>query len=418
MNYAAILWAACFAASTLYAQNFWERTSSPGGYVGEIAISPGGHLFASSYLMGLFRSEDDGDSWTKVNEGLGTITNIGSIVFEGQDGRVLVAGNNGSSSQHAVLRSTNNGTSWSVVSGASHLRVGVLAINSSGHLFAEHVSGGGHDTLFRSTNGGESWKPTGLTGRVYSLDISANGDIFACSGPNVYRSNDNGDTWTNVRPDSVGGNYGSVAFNAAGTVFLTEYEPSEVGMYSRIWRSTNKGETWSIVRPWTFGILKRLAVNSRGHVFAGGWYVIRSTNDGMTWEDVSSGLQGGIFELAVSSEDRIFACGGAVYRSTRTATSAGEGESATGFALAQNYPNPFNPSTKIKFSIPVGTGHAPSVLKVYDILGREVRTLVDENLQPGSYDVTFDATGLASGVYLYRLQAGEFSQTKRLLLLR
>ncbi len=86
--------------------------------------------------------------------------------------------------------------------------------------------------------------------------------------------------------------------------------------------------------------------------------------------------------------------------------------------LYQNYPNPFNPSTKIRFSIPVGTGHVPSILKVYDVLGREVATLVNENLQPGSYEVTFDGTGLASGVYLYRLRAGKFMQTKRMLLLR
>jgi hypothetical protein len=57
-------------------------------------------------------------------------------------------------------------------------------------------------------------------------------------------------------------------------------------------------------------------------------------------------------------------------------------------------------------------------LKVYDILGREVRTLVSENLQPGSYEVTFDASGLASGIYYYRLTAGEFTQSKRMMLLR
>ena len=83
------------------------------------------------------------------------------------------------------------------------------------------------------------------------------------------------------------------------------------------------------------------------------------------------------------------------------------------------------PVTKITFSIAVGTGHpdqsgqvAPSVLRVYDVLGREVATLVNESLQSGSYEVTFDATGLASGVYLYRLQGGEFTQTKQMLLLR
>jgi photosystem II stability/assembly factor-like uncharacterized protein len=90
-------------------------------------------------------------------------------------------------------------------------------------------------------------------------------------------------------------------------------------------------------------------------------------------------------------------------------------EIAQNFRLEQNYPNPFNPSTKIGFKV---QGSGFTSLKVYDILGREVRTLVSEYLQPGSYEVTFDAAGLASGVYFYRLQAGEFTQTKRLLLLR
>ena len=90
------------------------------------------------------------------------------------------------------------------------------------------------------------------------------------------------------------------------------------------------------------------------------------------------------------------------------------------FYLGQNYPNPFNPTTKIRFSIPasVGTGHAPSVLKVYDVLGREVRTLVNEELQPGNYERTIDAGGLASGVYFYRLHSGSFRETKRMLLLK
>jgi len=88
------------------------------------------------------------------------------------------------------------------------------------------------------------------------------------------------------------------------------------------------------------------------------------------------------------------------------------------FSLDQNYPNPFNPKTKIKFSIPVGTRHGVTVLKVYDLLGREVRTLINDNLQPGSYEVTFDAAGLASGVYFCRLRAGEFTETRCMLLLR
>ncbi len=85
----------------------------------------------------------------------------------------------------------------------------------------------------------------------------------------------------------------------------------------------------------------------------------------------------------------------------------------------QNYPNSFNPSTKISFTIPnVGTGLALSVLKVYDVLGNEVATLVDEHLEAGKYEVTFDASNLTSGIYFYRLQAGSFIETKKMILLK
>jgi subtilisin family serine protease len=92
----------------------------------------------------------------------------------------------------------------------------------------------------------------------------------------------------------------------------------------------------------------------------------------------------------------------------------------TEFFLTQNYPNPFNPTTKIRFAIPyVGTGLALSVqLKVFDILGNEVATLVNEEKAAGTYEVEFNATQLSSGVYFYRLKAGDFVETKKMILLR
>ena len=90
------------------------------------------------------------------------------------------------------------------------------------------------------------------------------------------------------------------------------------------------------------------------------------------------------------------------------------------YNLFQNYPNPFNPSTIIKYSIPnVETRHASSVqLKVYNVLGQEVITLVNEQQKPGHYEVIFDATNLPSGTYFYRITAGNFIATKKLLLLK
>lgn len=85
------------------------------------------------------------------------------------------------------------------------------------------------------------------------------------------------------------------------------------------------------------------------------------------------------------------------------------------YKLYNNYPNPFNPATTIEYKIP-----EPGLvtIKVYDILGREVQTLVDQQLQPGLYSVQFDGSNLASGIYFYRIKAGKFVQTKKLILLK
>ncbi|MHB1687480.1 MAG: T9SS type A sorting domain-containing protein [Ignavibacteriaceae bacterium] len=85
------------------------------------------------------------------------------------------------------------------------------------------------------------------------------------------------------------------------------------------------------------------------------------------------------------------------------------------FSLFQNHPNPFNPSTVIKYDI---SKESFVTLKVYDILGREVVSLINEEKQSGKYQVTFNANNLSSGIYFYRIKAGEFIQTERLILLR
>jgi hypothetical protein len=83
------------------------------------------------------------------------------------------------------------------------------------------------------------------------------------------------------------------------------------------------------------------------------------------------------------------------------------------FSLSQNYPNPFNPTTNIKFSLPT-TQY--TILKIFDIAGREVATLVNEKLQAGEYEFKFDANGLSSGVYFYQLRADEFVKTRKMVL--
>ncbi len=93
------------------------------------------------------------------------------------------------------------------------------------------------------------------------------------------------------------------------------------------------------------------------------------------------------------------------------------------FKLGQNYPNPFNPVTKINYSVPQGINYELSsqnvILKVYDVLGREITTLVNEAKQPGNYEVIFNATNLSTGIYYYKiLSSGNFAETKKMVVLK
>jgi hypothetical protein len=85
------------------------------------------------------------------------------------------------------------------------------------------------------------------------------------------------------------------------------------------------------------------------------------------------------------------------------------------YSLSNNYPNPFNPSTTIKYQIPKS---GLVTLKVYNVLGKEITTLVNEEKSVGSYEITFDASGLSSGIYFYKLSADNFQQTKKMILLK
>jgi hypothetical protein len=93
----------------------------------------------------------------------------------------------------------------------------------------------------------------------------------------------------------------------------------------------------------------------------------------------------------------------------------GYGNHADNFALGQNFPNPFNPTTQIKFELP---GKEFVSLRLYDMVGRLIRTLVEKEMESGSYQVTLDAGGLASGVYFFRMQAGKFAASKKCIVLK
>lgn len=88
------------------------------------------------------------------------------------------------------------------------------------------------------------------------------------------------------------------------------------------------------------------------------------------------------------------------------------------YSLEQNFPNPFNPSTKIRYTVPDLGSNPEVILKIYDILGKEIATLVNEKQAPGYKEIDFNGSNLASGVYIYRLSAGDFVSIKKMMLIK
>ena len=377
------------------------------GTVVSVVLRSGTALFAGTRDGGLFRSDDNGARWVKTALHSRSVT---SLVASGTD---LFAGTGG-----GVWHSSDGGSYWSWVNAGMQLGIAGLAVIPRGiggeYLFAGTDTGG----VFLSTNRGAIWTPvdSGLTERSIRCLATSGTDIFAGTGSGVFVSRDTGASWTSA---SVGLTDTTVLCLAAsgGNLFAGT---DEAGVF----RSTDGGGSW---KPASTGLtdLNILCLAASGkYVFAGVWGADRlflSENNGDTWARVDTGLaRYPLHSLHFSGTD-LFAGmrGGGVWRRPLsemiTSVPLSSGEVPSGFTLEQNFPNPFNPGTTIRFSLPHKTGAS---LRVFDLLGREVALLVDQEMAAGTYKVPFDGKHLSSGVYYYRLQAGEYMQIRKFLLLR
>lgn len=327
-------------------------------------------------------------------------------------------GTNGS----GVFRSIDNGDSWASFSKGlpEYFYASSLAVGSSGYVFVAGSSPVGSSGVFRSSDTSDSWAPAnnGLSSSGV-LAINSNGDIFAgASGGMVFRSQDNGGHWMPVNSNLIKSSVRCITIDATGQILI--------GTESNwIFRSTDNGATWTALNTAENATVYALAINSNGHIFAGTAPAgaFRSIDNGNRRTRINEGLTNTwVVSLAINSSGRIFAgtFWGGVFRSAQNATSAGEkreeGEILSSFILSQNHPNPFNPSTQISFALPKAQ---KVTLKVFDLTGKEVATLLrNEYRAAGVHAITFEAQHLPSGIYLYRLQAGEFVETKRMVLIR
>ena len=278
-------------------------------------------------------------------------------------------------------------------------------------------SPGYSQNFWQQTNG-----PFG--GGVQVLASNSSGDIFAGTRiGGVFRSTDNGDTWSPINTGLTATFVSALAINSSGDIFAGTF-----GGESGVFRSTDNGDTWRQINTGLTNInVVALAINSSGDIFAGtfGGGVFRSPDNGDTWSPINTGLTNtNVVALAINSSGDIFAgtFGGGVFRSVESTTAVEEIATRipSSFALEQNYPNPFNPSTTIEYSVQKA---GIVQIKIHNTLGQLVRTLVNESRPIGEYSTAWDGKNdsgrkVTSGTYFYRLQFGDFISIKKMLLIR
>jgi photosystem II stability/assembly factor-like uncharacterized protein len=399
-------------------------------------VVDGNNLLAGT-SEGISRSSDNGATWTSSDSGLND-TSITSLV---KSGNKLYA----STVYSGLFFSTNRGTNWTAINDSS-LGQSSKNINSFA-VTGDTIFMGIPFTMVVSTNGGSTWTETdidlcevhaiGIEGGsiLASLDMieilsthpsyevkvenqggryfskpTGNQNIVETRGNGIFRSTNNGLNWEWV-----------------SDLFVTSFAISGGVIYAACLNggtavSTDNGLTWSSPDTGFMSLNVNSIVAENDNLFAGTSDGIFLSHDGGTsWEDVSTGLTNmDITSLAISNSYICAGTGGnGIWRRPLSEMITGvygkNNRYSRYFYLSQNYPNPFNPSTTISYQLPVVS---QVTLKIYDVLGREVTTLVDEKKAPGTYDVKFDGSRLASGVYFCRMAAGNYASTKKLLMIK
>lgn len=402
-----------------------------------------GTMLAGSSRNGVFRLADNGQDWEQVGF---TETPVNSLGV-GRDGD-LYAGTG-----DAIYRLAKGSDTWVAASGWYNggQVTEMFVVDSLQRLYA--ASSGG---LFYTTDRGARWTLS-LDLNVTCTEISRSGVLYVGTTTGVMSSWDLGRSWT--KPNDIAlptSPVNDIAVDSAGNLFA--------GMLNNgVFRTTDGGGFWNqtgLTSILMFRTVKALVIDKSGRILAGtdsfgafftsdegsnwskigstnsagitqffidssGYYLAATSDDGVLysrdglddWKPINDGLTDTCVNALVSDDNSIYAAteSGVFKRSRTISTVVTKPPLPRSFVLEQNYPNPFNPTTNIEYRI-ANFGFVS--LKVYDVLGREVATLVNGRESAGKYTVMFDASRLPSGVYFYRLQTGSYSVTKKMVLIR
>ncbi|MGE5433140.1 MAG: T9SS type A sorting domain-containing protein [Syntrophomonadaceae bacterium] len=390
-------------------------------------------LFAGVSGTRISRSTDNGESWTKADSGLPPNSAINSVAYN--NGEIFARTDSG------LFISYDYGDSWSDI--GSSLPAGSYDNNvfaSSDATGIMNIFAGTVKGLFRSADIGKSWIEVNS-----GLPISEENhtSAIAQTGPYIligfwsykydgnyqrygglFRSSDNGENWVKLS-QGLPENFSVRDIAIIETNIIA-------GTDNGIFLSTDNGTSWNniipifpeVIYPHSFAVNKSnlFALSQNGVYF--------TADNGLNWKEISQGLPEFIIKqeqpvtitlmCLASSNTHLFLgiFGHGVWRLPLSGMESGvqsPPDVPLKFSLEQNYPNPFNPSTTIKFTLPYPQ-HV--TLKIFDLLGREVATLVNEVKAEGIHNVTWKAENVSSGIYFYELRAGSTINIRKMMLLR
>jgi len=352
----------------------------------------------------IYNTNDGGSTWNQQNSGI-TYT-INSIYAVSPSIIVAVGIGNPSLGEGTILRSTDGGANWSIQTAERDLNSVFFITSQTGWA----VGNGGR--ILRTGDAGVSWvnQNTG-TYILEDVHFTNENNGFAIGGGKFLKTTNGGTDWIEETISAP---------TTLRTIYFTDANTGWVaGNSGYLIKTIDGGVNWTIQNSGTITTLEDIYFKNPNEGWCVGGAIIYTADGGSNWNTQLNGTINQQFSVSFIDDNTGWTCGnnGTVYKTTNGGITFIEGDSEIpeGFKLYQNYPNPFNPTTAISWQSPVGSHQT---LKVYDVLGNEVATLVDEYNPAGSYEVEFDASSLSSGIYFYQLRAGSNSETKPMVLIK
>jgi photosystem II stability/assembly factor-like uncharacterized protein len=392
----------------------WQSTTSAGNnFPYHLYKDKQNRIYALTYGTGIYRTSNLGVSWSKIDQGFATQHLLGFAIDS--TGGIYAGGIGG-----RIYKTTNDGLSWTEVyrSSISSAIVAGISVAPDGNVYASVRDIG----AIRSTDKGYSWEVinNGLTStKVRKIETYGDNIFITFYHEGIFLSNDQGESWFRVSGNMINVEIRDITFDKKGNLYLSTHEsvwkgladdiPVELYLLYAAISGSGVELQWSTATE----------MNNRG-------FEIERKQDNTEWEVL--GFIPGSGTTAEKKEysfiDENITAGKYNYR-LKQIDYDGSFEYSNvleitfdrvyEYALAQNYPNPFNPYTTIKYSLP---RQGRVTIIIYDALGREIVKLIDQEKPAGEYSIEFNASGLPSGVYVYRMQADGFTQSRKLLYMK